>query len=212
MARRILFTDSGFWNYYWAHLVMLMTESCRWVIQCHLRAWRPWAFYKGLRPCPLRTEISLFWDLQQASNLQWIHSVAKSVTFLSLNICFIYSIVNKILAHVIWKLVFILFKLKKKSQHFWNSGCVCVCVRVWPNNRNRPFVYIEKVLNLWVQLMKNGDKNKSVAFIILFSLYSSVLSVNEYTPFEKYNFKQYLNEHKIFFQNVDKTKFYITSV
>ncbi len=60
--------------------------------------------------------------------------------------------------------------------------------------------------------MKNGDKNKSVAFIILFSLYSSVLSVNEYTPFEKYNFKQYLNEHKNIFQNVDKTKFYITSV
>ncbi len=32
--------------------------------------------------------------------------------------------------------------------------------------RNRPFVYIEKVLDLWVQLMKNGGKNKSVAFII----------------------------------------------
>ncbi len=26
--------------------------------------------------------------------------------------------------------------------------------------RNRPFVYIEKVLDLWVQLMKNGGKNK----------------------------------------------------
>ncbi len=37
--------------------------------------------------------------------------------------------------------------------------------------RNRPFVYIEKVLDLWVQLMKNGGKNKSVAFIILFSVY-----------------------------------------
>ncbi len=31
-------------------------------------------------------------------------------------------------------------------------------------------------------------------------------------PFEKYNFKQYLNEHKNHFQNVDKTKFNITSV
>ncbi len=40
----------------------------------------------------------------------------------------------------------------------------------------------------------------------------TVLSVNEYTPFEKYNFKQYLNEHKNHFQNVDKTKFNITSV
>ncbi len=40
----------------------------------------------------------------------------------------------------------------------------------------------------------------------------TVLSVNEYTPFEKYNFKQYLNEHKKHFQNVDKTKFNTTSV
>ncbi len=39
----------------------------------------------------------------------------------------------------------------------------------------------------------------------------TVLSVNEYTPFEKH-FKQYLNEHKNIFQNVDKTEFYITSV
>ncbi len=61
--------------------------------------------------------------------------------------------------------------------------------------------------------MKNGGKNKSFAFIILFSIniyiyIYTVLSVNEYTPY----FKQYLNEHKNIFQNVDKTKFYITSV
>ncbi len=31
-------------------------------------------------------------------------------------------------------------------------------------------------------------------------------------PLKKYNFKQYLNEHKKHFQNVDKTKFNITSV
>ncbi len=37
--------------------------------------------------------------------------------------------------------------------------------------RNMPFVYIDKVLDLWVQLMKNGGKNKSVEFIILFSIY-----------------------------------------
>ncbi len=30
MARRIVFTDSGFWKYSWAHLVMSVTESCRW--------------------------------------------------------------------------------------------------------------------------------------------------------------------------------------
>ncbi len=41
MARRIVFTDSGFWKYSWAHLVMSMTESCRWVMQCRLRARRP---------------------------------------------------------------------------------------------------------------------------------------------------------------------------
>ncbi len=32
-------------------------------------------------------------------------------------------------------------------------------------------MYIEKVLDLWIQLMKNGGKNKSVAFIILVSVY-----------------------------------------
>ncbi len=37
--------------------------------------------------------------------------------------------------------------------------------------RKRPFVHIEKVLDLWVQLMKNGSKNKSVPFIILVSVY-----------------------------------------
>ncbi len=58
MAQRIVFTDSGFWKYSWAHLVMSMTESCRWVMQCRLRAWRPRASNKGLRPHPLRTEIS----------------------------------------------------------------------------------------------------------------------------------------------------------
>ncbi len=32
------------------------------------------------------------------------------------------------------------------------------CVNnIW---ENRPFVYIEKVLDLWVQLVKNGGKNK----------------------------------------------------
>ncbi len=40
----------------------------------------------------------------------------------------------------------------------------------------------------------------------------TVLSVNEYTPFNELNFKQYLNEHKTHFQNVDNTKFNITSV
>ncbi len=40
--------------------------------------------------------------------------------------------------------------------------------------RNRPFVYIEKVLDLWDQLIKNGGKNKSVAFIILFNVFKYI--------------------------------------
>ncbi len=54
----IVFTDGGFWKHSWAHLVMSMTESCRWVMQCRLRTQRKRASNKGLRPCPLRTEIS----------------------------------------------------------------------------------------------------------------------------------------------------------
>jgi len=34
-------------------------------------------------------------------------------------------------------------------------------------------MYIEKVLDLWVQLMTNGGKNKSVAFIISFRIMKS---------------------------------------
>ncbi len=33
-------------------------------------------------------------------------------------------------------------------------------------------MYIEKVLDIGVQLMKNGGKNKSVAFIILVSVFN----------------------------------------
>ncbi len=40
---------------------------------------------------------------------------------------------------------------------------------------------------------------------------TKLIYIYTYT-FEKYNFKQYLNEHKNHFQNVDKTKFNITSV
>ncbi len=54
-------------------------------------------------------------------------------------------------------------------------------------------------------------KSHVPALIKFIYIIYAVLSVNEYTPFEKYNFKQYLNEHKKHFQNVDKTKFNITS-
>ncbi len=71
-------------------------------------------------------------------------------------------------------------------QRYCNNpnACIWVCVQF--------FLYISS-MNEWIYIY-------------------TVLSVNEYTPFEKYNFKQYLNEHKNIFQNVDKTKFYITSV
>ncbi len=61
MAWRIVFTDSGFWKYSWAHLVMSMTESCRWVMQCRAvssEGPKTTGINKGLWPCPLRTEIS----------------------------------------------------------------------------------------------------------------------------------------------------------
>ncbi len=55
MAWRIMITNSCFWKYSWAHLVMSMTESCRWVMQCRLTAQRPRASNKGI--WPLRTDI-----------------------------------------------------------------------------------------------------------------------------------------------------------
>ncbi len=41
-------------------------------------------------------------------------------------------------------------------------------------------MYIEKVLDLSIQLMKNGGKNKSVAFIILFSIHGEYLKAGNY--------------------------------
>ncbi len=46
--------------------------------------------------------------------------------------------------------------------------------------RNGPFVYIEKVLDLWVQLIKNGGKNKNVAFIILVSVNKKSQNVHNF--------------------------------
>ncbi len=50
---------------------------------------------------------------------------------------------------------------------YFGKGEVLTNIDLWTIfERNCPFVYIEKVLDLRVQLMKNGGKNKSVAFII----------------------------------------------
>ncbi len=73
---------------------------------------------------PLLPPRQLFWALWQASNLKWAHLVDQSVTFLSLNICYVLcSIVNKILAHVTWSFSFHFIQIKKTSQLFRNSGC-----------------------------------------------------------------------------------------
>ncbi len=74
-----------------------------------------------------------------------------------------------------------------------------------------------KVLNCSILLTIKKEKSQSLIDLLYKLVYEvyiryTVLSVNEYTPFEKYNFKQYLNEHKNHFQNVDKTKFNIISV
>ncbi len=39
-------------------------------------------------------------------------------------------------------------------------------------------MYIEKVLDLWVQLMKNGGKNKSVFIVFLTDIYIYIISDN----------------------------------
>ncbi len=90
MARRIVFTESGFWKYFWAHLVMSMTESCRWVMQCRLRPWRPWASNKVLSALFLKhIDFSSFsfsfedvmhcklWDLQSLCHLTLRNIVFK---------------------------------------------------------------------------------------------------------------------------------------
>ncbi len=41
--------------------------------------------------------------------------------------------------------------------------------------RNGPFVYIEKVLDIWVQLMKNGGKNKCCVYNFVQCMYVYML-------------------------------------
>ncbi len=71
--------------------------------------------------------------------------------------------VEKLIAHVAWSPVISFHSL-------WWFGVQCHllvlvhCVLNW-------------FLNLWVQLMKNGGKNKSVAFIIFFSIWRLQLSI-----------------------------------
>ncbi len=58
--------------------------------------------------------------------------------------------------------------------HLWGGWIIsakekCSLTQIYTDlwtifERNRPFVYIEKVLDLWVQLVKNGGKNNSCVY------------------------------------------------
>ncbi len=77
--------------------------------------------------------------------------------------------------------IIILSNLHLDMPHLWGGWIIsakekCSLTKIYTDlwtifETNGPFVYIEKVIDLWVQIMKNGGKNKSVAFIILFSIY-----------------------------------------
>ncbi len=69
------------------------------------------------------------------------------------------------------------------------------------------YIYINIIIYIYIK-----NSTSTIVLVTQVSDIYTVLSVNKYTPFEKYNFKQYLNEHKNHFLNVDKTKFNITSV
>ena len=58
MLRRTVLTDNGFPKCSRAHVVISMTEWCRFFMQCRLRDRRSRPFNVGFRPCPLRAEIS----------------------------------------------------------------------------------------------------------------------------------------------------------
>ncbi len=84
-----------------------------------------------------------------ASNLKWAHFVHKIVKFLSLNICYVIYVLLWIKYWLMWfeiLLVFILFKLKKMSQHFRNSGCI------------RIYIYTTGPLNAWIWLADERSK------------------------------------------------------
>lgn len=54
---RKLCSDSDIWNYSWAHTVMSIAESCLFLMQCRLRAWRSHTSIIAFQPCPLHGEI-----------------------------------------------------------------------------------------------------------------------------------------------------------
>ncbi len=66
--------------------------------------------------------------------------------------------------------IIMLFNQHLDMPHLWGGWIIsakekCSLTQIYTDlwttfERNRPFVYIEKVLDLWVQLMKNGAKTK----------------------------------------------------
>ncbi len=110
MAWRIVFTNIGFWIYSWAHLVMSMTESYWWVMQCRLRAWRPQASNEGLRPCPLHTEIS---------------PVSVNLLMMLCTLCDLQNLCNLTLKNIVFKVFQVRWTL---IQH----SLLVLCQVVWP--------------------------------------------------------------------------------
>ncbi len=55
-----------------------------------------------------------------------------------------------------------------KGEVFTNTDLDKFVKDIWEKSA---FSVHRKVLDLWVQLMKNGGKNKSIVFIILFRVY-----------------------------------------
>ncbi len=81
-------------------------------------------------PRHLQTVLKRRGDATPSKNTIYIQNdLILYITFLSLNICYVIYVLLWIKYWLMWfeiLLVFILFTLKKTSQHFRNSGCIIV--------------------------------------------------------------------------------------
>ncbi len=58
---------------------------------------------------------------------------------------------------------------------FLGKGEVLTNTDLWTIfDRNKPFVYIEKLLDLWIQLLKNGGKNKCCVYNLVQYIYKYI--------------------------------------
>ncbi len=70
-------------------------------------------------------------------------------------------------------------------------------------------MYIENVLDIWVQLVENGGKKKSVAFIILFSVYKISKKQKHLGKHLANNSVWLRNKNFLFYQETVKNLFYV---